>query len=158
MRSSLLCLFLFSGLAGMCQNIKAVKVTELEKLISESKKPLIVNFWATWCIPCIEEIPYFEKQVAAHKDSIQLILVSLDFKEAFPDGIASMVSKRKFSSTLYWLNETRADYFCPRIDSSWSGSIPSSLFINNATRFRLFREEQLKETELNDLIHRTIHQ
>ena len=158
MRVFFLYILMFAGLTVWGQEIKSVKITDLEKLIRESRKPMIINFWATWCMPCIEEIPYFEKLVAEHKDSIQLILVSLDFKEEFPKGILALVQKRNFKSGIYWLDETRADYFCPRIDSSWSGSIPSSLFINNANGFRLFREEQIKEAELRILISRTLHQ
>jgi len=39
---------------GYGQDIKKVKITELEKMLAESKTPLIINFWATWCMPCIE--------------------------------------------------------------------------------------------------------
>ncbi len=158
MKKIFLLFVLMIGLSGFCQEIKPVKITELERFINESKKPLLVNFWATWCGPCVAEIPYFEKEIAKHKDSIQLILVSLDYKEAYPKGIAAAVAKWKFKSPVRWLNETNADYFCPRIDSSWSGSLPASLFINNATGFRFFREEQLKEKELDSLIRRTLNQ
>ena len=131
------------------QEIKKIKAVELEKYILESKKPLIVNFWATWCQPCIEEIPYFLKEVKENKeDSVELILVSLDFKEAFPGDIAATVKKREFKASIAWLDETNADYFCPKIDSSWSGAIPASLFINNKTGYRKFYEEQLSHESL----------
>ena len=110
------------------QEIKKVKITDLEKVISESKTPLIINFWATWCKPCIEEIPYFQKEVQEHsKDSVQLILVSVDYEEEFPAGIASTAKKRKFTFPILWLDETNADYFCPKIDPQWSGSVPATL-------------------------------
>lgn len=143
---------LFSGsLAG--QTIQKVKITDLEKTIKESKTPLIVNFWATWCMPCIEEIPYFQEQVKKHeKDSVKLILVSLDFREDFPDKVSSFIKKRKFTATVAWLDETKADYFCPIIDPKWSGAIPASLFINNKTGFRKFFEKQLSEEELKNAI------
>ena len=114
------------------QEIKKIKITDLEKIIAESKTPLIINMWATWCKPCIEEIPYFLKEVEEHrKDSVQLLLVSLDFKEAFPKGISTFAAKRKFTALIVWLDETNADYFCPKIDPKWSGAIPATLFINN---------------------------
>ena len=131
------------------QEIKSVKITELEKIIAESKTALIVNFWATWCKPCIEEIPYFLEEVKDHrKDSLTILLVSLDFKEAFPVGISIFAKKRKITAPIVWLDETNADYFCPKIDAKWSGSIPATLFINNKTGYRKFIEEQISHKML----------
>ncbi len=132
------------------QEIKAVKITELEKIIAESKRPLIINMWATWCKPCIEELPYFLEEVKEHQgDSLQLLLVSLDFKDMFPAGITKFITKRNLTAPVLWLDETNADYFCPKIDSNWSGAIPATLFINNKTGYRKFVEEQLSREELN---------
>lgn len=137
------------------QEIKKVKITEVEKIIAESKTPLIINMWATWCMPCIEEIPYFIKEVDKHNasvksplDSIYLLLVSVDFKEAFPGDISSFAKKRKFTAPIVWLDETQADYFCPKIDPKWSGAIPATLFINHKSGYRKFFEEQLSHEEL----------
>lgn len=142
-----------AGISG--QEIRSVKITEVEKMIAESKTPLIVNMWATWCKPCIEEIPYFIKEVEQHnksvklpQDSIQLLLVSLDFKEAFPDDISSFMKKRRFTAPAVWLDETNADYFCPKIDDKWSGAIPATLFINHKTGYRNFFEKQISHEEL----------
>lgn len=141
------------GSAVFSQTIKAVKITDVEKIIAESKTPLIINFWATWCKPCVEEIPYFQEEVSEHAgDSLQLLLVSVDFKDAFPAGIAREAKKRKFTYPIVWLNETNADYFCPKIDPRWSGAVPASLFINNKTGYRKFFEQQLSVDELRNEI------
>lgn len=137
------------------QEIKSVKIAEVEKLISEAKGPLIINMWATWCKPCIEEIPYFLKEVNDHNavaksgaDSIHLYLVSLDFKEAFPKTISTFVKKRNITAPVLWLDETNADYFCPKFDGKWSGAIPATLFVNPQTGYRKFYEEQVSHEEL----------
>ncbi len=144
---------LLFAVASQAQTIKTIKITDLEKTIAESKTPLIVNFWATWCVPCIEEIPYFQEETAKHKgDSLQLILVSLDMKEMYPEKLAAFVKKRKITATVQWLDETNADYFCPKVDPKWSGAIPSSLFINNKTGYRKFYEEQLSHEELKTAV------
>jgi thiol-disulfide isomerase/thioredoxin len=141
------------GAFAFGQAIRSVKITELEKIIAESKTPLIVNLWATWCKPCVEEIPYFQQEAAAHKpDSVQLILVSLDFKEAYPAAISRFAGKMKITANIVWLNETNADYFCPKIDPKWSGAIPATLFINNKNGYRKFAEQQLSHGELQQEI------
>jgi thiol-disulfide isomerase/thioredoxin len=159
MRKRLTLLLFFSGLVISlhAQEVRAIKATELEKMISESKGPLIINMWATWCKPCIEEIPYFLEEVkqyngAGKPDTIRLLLVSLDFKENFPAGISSFANKRKYDVPLAWLDETNADYFCPKLDPRWSGAIPATLFVNNKTGHRKFAEEQLSHEQLKEEI------
>jgi thiol-disulfide isomerase/thioredoxin len=148
LKSFIIFLVLLIGIEGYSQAIKKIKATELEKTIKESRTPLIVSFWATFCVPCIQEIPYLERLVKQHeKDSIKLLLVSLDLQEDYVK-IRPLASQKKFSSPIVWLNETNADYFCPKVDSSWSGAIPATLFINNKTGYRKFYEEQVKEAQL----------
>ena len=138
--------FAFSLSQVNAQEVKKIKITELEETIKNSQNPLIVNFWATFCVPCLEELPYFQKITKSYADEgLQLLLVSLDFKEAVPKRLQSTAKKFKIEGPLLWLDETDADYFCNKIDSSWSGGIPGSLFINNKTGYRNFYEEQLSE-------------
>lgn len=148
-KSLLVCFFLFSVTIISAQEIKKVKITEVEKIIAESKTPLIVNMWATWCVPCVEELPDFIKEAKEHsKDSLQLLLVSLDFKESFPEKMKSFMKKKELKHPSLWLDESNADYFCPKIDPKWSGAIPATLFINNKTGYRKFIEEQISHEEL----------
>ena len=126
------------------QTIPSWKITDLENYISKSDTPVVITFWATYCIPCIKEIPYFQEVVKKHKDKgVKLLLVSLDFKEGYPTKIRSFANKRKFTSPIVWLDETNADYFCPKVDSAWSGVMPATLFINNKKGHRSFFEEEM---------------
>jgi len=139
----------FSSFAVTAQTIPAWKITDLEAYIHNSTKPVIINFWATFCKPCLQEIPYFEEIVKKYKkDSVTILLVSLDMQEQYPETISSSIAKRKFSSRVVWLNETNADYFCPKVDSAWSGSLPSSLFFNNKTGYHKFFEEPIPREKL----------
>jgi thiol-disulfide isomerase/thioredoxin len=124
-----------------------MKIDELDALIQSTTKPTIINFWATWCAPCVEEMPWFNKIVNQNKN-VELVFVSLDNNSAYPDKIQSFVKAKKISATLIWLNETNADIFCPIIDEDWAGSIPATLFINNSRNYRRFIEAQLSPTEL----------
>lgn len=127
------------------QEIKKIKMTELVKMIDTSSTPLIVSFWASWCAPCIKEIPWFEKNVAAYGKKVKLLLVSIDFADDYPKTIAAFAKKNGYRSEILWLDETNADTFCPQIDKAWDGAIPATLMVNNKTRFRQFFGQQLPE-------------
>ncbi len=145
--------FLFSPVYMHAQKIKAYKIAELENRISNSDSVLVINFWATWCAPCVEELPYFHSIVNKYKnDRVKLLLVSLDFKEAYPKKISAFANKKKYNAEIVWLNETNADEFCPGIDSSWSGSIPATLIINPRNNYHWFFEGKLTPDKLEEAI------
>jgi thiol-disulfide isomerase/thioredoxin len=130
--------------------VQKIKITDLESYIAASDHPVIVNFWATFCVPCVKEIPYFQSTVAHFKDqNVELVLVSLDLPDYYPEKIGDFVKKQGYTARILWLNETNADYFCPRVDPRWTGGIPSSLFINNKTHYRRFFDRQLTEPQVD---------
>jgi thiol-disulfide isomerase/thioredoxin len=148
MKVFLIISFLFVAITMEAQ-VKAIKITDLEQTIKDSKSPLIINFWATYCVPCIEEMPHFQQLAQKYKSKgVSLLLVSLDLKAAYPDKITAMTKKLKLTAPVAWLNETNADYFCPRVDSSWSGALPASLFVSNATGYRKFYEDEFSKEKL----------
>jgi thiol-disulfide isomerase/thioredoxin len=144
-------LMIFAWVEPRAQGIEKLKIAELQTYIRNCDHPLIVNFWATFCVPCLREIPYFQSTTLKYKDQrVELLLVSLDLADYYPAKIEAFVKKQAFSARVVWLDETNADYFCPLIDKSWSGAIPSSLFINNRTHFRKFYERQLTEAQTEE--------
>lgn len=148
------CIFLLwvaVSLAFICfgQHIKKMSVTDLEAFIRNSEKPLVINFWATFCKPCIEEIPYFQNTIEEkYKGEVELVLVSLDLPDYYPAKISSVALQKKITSPIVWLNETDADYFCPMIHEKWTGAIPATLMINNKKGYRKFYEQQLTPLQL----------
>src|ERR1700761_3734776 len=92
--------------------IKKIKITDLEQIIAQSDHPLIVNFWATFCTPCIKEIPYFQSTVAQYQD-VELILVSLDAPSYYPAKIAAFAAGHAFTAPIVWLDENNADFCTP---------------------------------------------
>lgn len=144
-----LLLFVFYQTQAQVPQIRKVKINELIKIIDTTSVPLVVNFWASWCAPCIKEIPWFEKSVAAFSDQkVKLLLVSLDFADDYPKGIAAFAKKNNYTSSIVWLDETNADDFCPKIDKLWDGAIPVTLMVNKKKGYRKFYAQQLPEQRL----------
>lgn len=130
-------------------SIEKISSTDLEAYITQSDHPLIISFWATYCTPCIKEIPYIQFTVDSFKNQkVELLLVSLDRRAYYPAEIAAFARKSGYTARILWLDETDPGYFCPKVDSRWTGGIPSSLFINNGTHYRRFFDRQLTEAQV----------
>lgn len=107
---------------------------------------VVINFWATFCKPCIHELPYLQSVSEKLKDKkVTLLLVSLDLPEAFPLTIDSFAKANGYTAPIVWLNETNADYFCPKVDKAWSGAIPTTLFINRKKGYRKLVQDQMDQ-------------
>ncbi len=131
------------------QTVTKVKITDVVAMIDSATTPLVINFWATWCGPCVRELRYFEKVIQPFKaQGVKVVLVSLDYPDEFPKGITDFAKNNGYTSELLWLNESDPTYFCPKIDPKWEASIPVTLMINPAKKYRQFYNTQLLETQL----------
>lgn len=143
--------------SASAQDMPKWKVDDLKAAIAKAEGPTIFNFWATFCKPCIEEIPYFQELAKKYEASgVRLVLVSLDAPEEYPARIRTIAQKFKMTAPIAYLDESNADLFCPAVDEKWSGAIPASLFVNNKTGYRQFYEDQLTKEELAKEIERMI--
>jgi thiol-disulfide isomerase/thioredoxin len=151
------CLLLLSAGAG-AQNIASVKMADVVKRFSKKSDTIyVVNFWATFCKPCIEEIPYFIKVTDKYKDKkVKLLLVSLDLPAFYPSKIAAFAKKNNYTPEIVWLKETNADIFCPQIDPQWSGAIPATIIVNSKTGKKIFFEEEMKEEKFEEAVKMAI--
>lgn len=127
------------------QKPAVIKISDLEKRItSNNDTTYIVNFWATWCKPCVGELHEFDSITAVYKDQkVKVLLVSLDFKESMKKQVIPFLKKKSLLSEVLLLDEVNGNYFIPKIDESWSGAIPATLIVNNAKGFREFLEKEI---------------
>ncbi len=129
-------MFLLFSVKGYNQNVKLLTINQLNERIKNGKdSTYVVNFWATWCAPCIKELPHFEKLGADYKsEKLAVLLVSLDFKSKLTSNVVPFVKRKNLKNEVFLLNESSPQEFIDRIDPSWSGSIPATLFIKNDKR------------------------
>jgi thiol-disulfide isomerase/thioredoxin len=147
-KAFLICTLVLFAATARAQPIPAVSMPQLAQYIAGSDSVLVVNFWATFCKPCIEEIPFMQRIVQRYaKQKVKLLLVSLDSKQYYPVRLRQSVKKYRFTAPVWWLNETDADYFCPQIDPKWSGAIPATLMVNKARGERRFYEKPFTAKE-----------
>ncbi len=115
----------------------------------------VLNFWATWCAPCIAELPEIE---ALHRRyagrPVKVLLVSLDFKEDITIRVPAFIQRRRLTPEVVWLSETNANKFIPKIERRWEGSIPATLVLSPRTGERFFVEGATTEEELARAVDR----
>lgn len=142
---------------GNAQTIPAYKAETLAQRIKNTDTLYIVNFWATWCGPCVKELPEFEKLRKAYEGKpVKIILVSLDFKEEYEKRIPWFIKKKEIKHEVVWLNETNANTFIPKIEPTWQGSIPATLIINARNEYRNFYEGTISAERLQPLIDKQL--
>ena len=134
----------------MSNNLNLIKVVDyngLEPLLAKrSDTTYVINFWATWCAPCVKELPYFEKLNAEYADKkVKVILVSLDFPDKLEKQVIPYVQKN-LKSEVWLLDDADANGWIPKIDKEWSGAIPATIIYNKNKR--TFYERSFKYEEL----------
>lgn len=95
----------------------------------------VYNFWATWCAPCVKELPAFLELQEKYKDKpFKLVLVSLDFPKSVEKSLLPFLEKKRMDVTVILLNDPDANSWIEKIDKDWSGAIPATLIIKNNER------------------------
>ncbi len=147
-----LVLFFFQTINSFSQ-VRVIKFDEVEQLLkNKTDTTFILNFWATWCKPCVTELPYFEKLDSTYKSSrLHVVLVSLDFKRDFETRLKSFVERNKITSEVLLLDEPDYNSWINKVDSSWSGAIPATIIISENHK-SFFEKEFTSYTELENTV------
>lgn len=123
------------------------KFSDLEALLHlGSDTTYVINFWATWCKPCIEELPYFESFNQKYGDKrVKIILVSLDFPDKVESRLIPFIEKKKLKSTVIFLEDGKYNSWIDKVSPEWSGAIPVT-YIYHGSR-KVFVDEPFDSIE-----------
>ena len=138
-------------------SIPIYNYTQLNEAVLSKKNDTtyVVNFWATWCKPCVKELPAFERLHSDYaKEPVKVVLVSLDFPDKLEPAVVPFLKKNDIKSTVVLLDDADANSWIPAISKEWSGAIPATVMISgDQQKFyeRSFTFEEL-ETELKTIL------
>lgn len=137
------------------QNIPSYSAEKLMARVAQSDTTFIINFWASWCGPCVKELPEFNELEQVFKGKkVKVLLVSLDFSESYPDKLSKYVEKKNIAPEVVWFNETNADKFIPKIDDRWTGALPATMIINHKKGRKLFIGRPISAFEIKGLVQK----
>ncbi|MDO9153540.1 MAG: TlpA disulfide reductase family protein [Paludibacter sp.] len=150
-------LFFTACSAKPATELRVLQYEELKSIIEQNDDVLyIVNFWATWCSPCVEELPDF-MEVNAEFDKnpkFKMILVSLDNIKELESEVKPFIAKHKIGTNVYLLDDNkRMNEWIRAFHTDWSGSIPATAIYKNGKKL-YFVEDKLNKTELKQLINK----
>ena len=138
---------------------ETIEVVDFDGLYSKIDlsvdKTYVINFWATWCAPCVKELPYFEQVNKEFKDkNTEVILVSLDFPSQIESKLKPYLKKNKIKSRVILLDDAKMNTWVPKVSEQWDGGIPATLIVN-ASNYNFYPKPFKKEelfTEINKVL------
>lgn len=151
-----MCLLGFLGLGSAleAQEILPIKAEQLTQWKNADNDTIyVLNFWATWCGPCVAELPEFEKLHEKYADQkVKVVLVSTDFKRDLEPRVKPFVARKNLKSQIAFMDETNPNNWIDLVSPDWEGSIPATLIVSKRKGYAHFFEKQLSWEELESAV------
>jgi thiol-disulfide isomerase/thioredoxin len=143
------------------QAVNLPKVTQIDdakirELLKAKDKPLLVNFWATWCVPCREEFPDLVKIDNEYRGKIDFITISLDFVEDIDTLVPEFLSEMKASMPAFLLVSEDESALITSITKDWSGALPFTILYNPKGEMIYFHQGIVKPEVLKAEIEKSL--
>lgn len=142
-------------------NTSAVKITQItdakvKEILKPNGKPLLVNFWATWCDPCREEFPDLVKIENDYRGKLDVITISLDDITEINTTVTKFLSEMKAETVNYLLVSEDESALISSITKDWSGGMPFTILYNEKGEIEYFRQGKFKVPELREKIDKSL--
>ena len=124
--------------------ISQIDDAKLKTLLKTNRKPLLVNFWATWCVPCREEFPDLVKIDADYRGKIDFFTVSLDFIEEINRDVPKFLDEMKAEMPTYLLVSEDESALISTIAKDWSGGLPFTILYDEKGELAYFHQGKIK--------------
>jgi len=124
--------------------VKRIDFGGLRKALTPSNKPLLVNFWATWCDPCREEFPDLVKLDAEYKGKIDFITISLDELSEIDRDVPKFLIEMKAGMPAFLLKAQDDDVAIASVSKEWSGALPLTILYDAAGKQIYYRQGKVK--------------
>lgn len=148
---------IFTLLWGVPQEVKSQTIPvytfdQFEHLLHQQTDSLyVINFWATWCVPCVKEMPAFNEIAEKYSnDKLKVLLVSLDMPRHIESRLLPFIKKHEVKSEVILLDDPDFNSWIDKVDPSWGGGIPATLIYSKNDRS--FYEQSFEFEELNNII------
>ena len=133
-------------------SIKQVKFSDIQEVMNKDNDTIyVIHFWATWCAPCIDELPEIEAFSNQHSNEhVNTLLISLDFESQVESKLIPFLQQHDIQSEVWLLDSKNANDWIPKVNKQWSGAIPVTLITQNHKEH--FINGETSKEELNQII------
>ncbi len=134
------------------QSFSVIKLPKLLEIMApQNDTAYVINFWATWCGPCVSEFKNFQNLAEKHKnEKVKVIFISLDFERNHKKTLIPFIRERRVKEPVYLLDEPDYNSWIDKVDKDWGGELPATLFINQAAGKKLFWAKPFTYKELEE--------
>ena len=142
--------------ASNLPHVTQIDDAKIKQLLKPGGKPLLVNFWATWCGPCREEFPDLVKIDHEYRGKIDFFTISLDFIEELNTGVPKFLSEMKAEMPTYLLTSADENTLISSIAKDWNGGLPFTILYNEKGEITYLRQGKVKHETLKSEIEKTL--